>query len=71
MQYFISESLDGFWGDPIVNETLEDRLQEDHLPLESFYFDPKYGRYAKFEIVDFYGRGGGLQFFNMIYEGKL
>lgn len=68
---YFSESLDGPWGEPVVNRTLLYRLGLERFPLESFYFAPKYGRYAKFEILDFYWKGGGLQFFNMIYEDKM
>ena len=36
-------------------------------PLETFNFpSPREVRFIKFEVVTFYGNGGGLQFFDVI-----
>ena len=50
----------------VLQETLEDsRQQKDPLPLQEFTFPKHAGRYVKFEEVSYYGRGGGLQFFDI------
>ena len=48
----------------VLHETLNDTtLTEDPLPLQNFSITPTEGRFVKFELLTFYGKGGGLQYF--------
>ena len=48
----------------VLHQTLNDtRLAEDPLPLQNFSITPSEGRFVKFELLTFYGKGGGLQYF--------
>ena len=59
-------SGNGPWKE-VVSETLEDsRQQKDPLPQQEFPFPTQNGRYVKFEVVSYYGHGGGIQYFNII-----
>ena len=63
---FSTDSPKGPWN-KVLQETLEDsRQQKAPLPLQEFSFPKHAGRYVKFEEVSYYGKGGGLAFFNII-----
>lgn len=48
----------------IVESKLPDRRQtNDPVPLNFFFFNQVNARLVKFEVMSFYGRGGGLQYF--------
>ena len=50
----------------VLQKTLEDsRRQSDPLPLQEFPISPVEARFVKFELVSYYGHGGGLQYFDM------
>ena len=50
----------------VLQKTLDDsRNQIDPLPLQEFSIAPTQGRFVKFELVSYYGHGGGLQYFDM------
>ena len=62
---FSSLSETGPW-QQVLDETLEDsRSQNDPLPLQTFNFDPKTAKYAKFKLLSYWGNGGGLQYFKI------
>ena len=53
-------------------ELTDGRQVEDPLPIESFSFEEEiFCKFLKFEVVSWYGVGGGLQYFDFIKgEGK-
>ena len=54
----------------VLQKTLGDsRQQKDPLPLQEFPISPVEARLVKFEVVAYYGTGGGLQYFNMNNNG--
>ena len=66
----VSKTGNGSW-DEVVHKTLRDsRFLPDPLPLKKFTFAEHIVKYIKFELLSFYGNGGGLQFFNVkgLYE---
>ena len=61
----VSKNENGSW-DEVVHKTLEDsRFLPDPLPLKKFSFAEHIIKYVKFEILSFYGNGGGLQYFHV------
>ena len=66
IKVFLKTSLNEPWQE-VVHEMLADsRQEEDPLPLLTFEFSPRLGRYVKVQVEDWYGVGGGLQYFNII-----
>ena len=54
----------------VLQKTLDDsRKQTDPLPEQEFSIPPTQGRFVKFELVSYYGHGGGLQYFNINNNG--
>ena len=54
----------------ILQKTLDDsRKHTDPLPQQEFSIPSSQGRFVKFELVSFYGNGGGLQYFNINNKG--
>ena len=67
----VSRNEKGPWIE-VLHKTLEDsRHQNDPLPLKKFSFNGRTARYIKFEMITFYGNGGGLQYFAVHYSGIL
>ena len=65
----LSETEDGPWK-MVLQTTLDDsRKQTDPLPLQEFSIPSTQGRFVKFELMSYYGRGGGLQYFNINKNG--
>ena len=64
-------TLGGPWI-PILDEELEDsRHLADPLPLQTFYLtEQTTSQYIKFELLSWWGDGGGLQFFDIWRKGK-
>ena len=63
------ESQDGPWK-IVLQKTLGDsRKQKDPLPIQEFPIFPVEARFVKFELVSFFGNGGGLQYFNINNNG--
>ena len=56
-----SDDLKGPW-DEILHETLEDSREMDVVPLKEFKIKKKVARFIKFNMLSFYGDGGGLQY---------
>ena len=52
----------------MLETTLEDsRRQNDPLPLQLIDLEAEVtGQFLKFELLEWYGRGGGLQYFDII-----
>ena len=64
----VSKNKNEGWSE-VIHKTLEDsRQQNDPLPMLKFPFAAKKAKYIKFEILTFYGKGGGLQYFHV--KGK-
>ena len=61
-QVSVGNDTIGPW-DEVVHEVLQDSRDLDKVQLEKFSFDERIARYLKFEMVSFYGKGGGLQYF--------
>ena len=49
---------------------LPDSRQQKTVPLLYFSFPKAKVRYVRFEVLDFWGKGGGLQFFQ-VASGEL
>ena len=63
------ETEDGPW-EMVLQKTLDDsRKQTDPLPLLGFPIPSSQARFVKFELVSYYGNGGGLQYFNINNNG--
>ena len=59
----LSHHSNGPWT-RVLQETLSDsRRASDPLPLLEFSITPKEARFVKFEMLSYYGHGGGLQYF--------
>ena len=70
-KFHISGSLSeqGPWGDTLLEEELEDgrRMSGNPPPILTFYFRrPVTLQFLKFELVEFFGIGGGLQYFSPV-----
>ena len=60
----------GPW-EEVIDESISDsRQQEKPLPFQKFNFDSVTARFVKFEVLSWYGAGGGLQYFNVLKTGK-
>ena len=54
----------------ILQKSIDDsRQQTDPLPLQEFSISSTQGRFVKFELVSYYGHGGGLHSFNINNNG--
>ncbi len=66
---FFSKNKNGPW-EEILDETLLDsRNQPNPLDLQSFSFEAVTAGFVKFEVLSWYGNGGGLQYFNIEKSG--
>ena len=61
---YVSDAEAGPWALALETAELEDsRMQEDPLPLQLFALNQETSaHYVKFEVLDWWGMGGGLQF---------
>ena len=50
--------------------SLQDSRQQKPVPSIDFAFPQTTVRFVRFEIIDFWGNGGGLQYFK-VHSGKL
>lgn len=67
-----SLSEQGPWGERILEEEMEDgrRVSGNPPPIHTFYFRlPVTFQFLRFELVEFFGMGGGLQYFSPV--GKI
>ena len=61
-----NDSTDGSW-EVILEQNLEDSREQTPPPtLELMFQDSLVVRYIKFEMLEFWGNGGGLQYFAVI-----
>ena len=69
---FVSQTESGPWIE-VLQYSLEDsREQQDPLPLQRIPLDTAAtGQFIKFEIMEWWGKGAGLQFFDIIWEGNV
>ena len=68
-EFRVSFSSDGDDFEELIHTNLEDsREEEDPLPIQEFYFESVFASHVKVEILDFYGNGGGLQYFTAMYD---
>jgi len=68
-KFRISGSLSeqGPWGDTLLEEELEDNRRLSGNPILTFYFRlPVTLQFLRFELVEFFGIGGGLQYFSPV-----
>ena len=62
-------SEDGPWK-MVLQKTLDDSRQHmDPLPLQEFSIPSTKAKFVKFELLSFYGNGGGLEYFNINNDG--
>ena len=67
--HFSSTNKKGPWKE-ILDETLVDsRNQPNPVDLQSFSFEAVTAGFVKFEVLSWYGIGGGLQYFNIEKSG--
>ena len=63
-----SKSAEGPW-QTILQENLEDNRQQSSPPVKELLFkNPVVVRFVKFELLEFWGQGGGLQHFSVHAE---
>ena len=63
-----SKSAEGPW-QTILQENLEDSRQQRSPPVKELLFtNPLVVRFVKFELLEFWGYGGGLQHFSVLAE---
>ena len=68
----VSRAQSGPWTEALGDTDLEDaRQQQDPLPIQQFSFSTSHEiRFIRFQILSFWGTGGGLQYFELQYFGK-
>ena len=67
--FHFSTNKDGPWKE-VIDETLADsRNQENPLPLQAFSFGSVTAKFVKFEVLSWYGIGGGIQYFDIKNSG--
>ena len=60
-----SQSQDGTWTKVLEASLSDSRNQTDPLPLQWIDLqEPVTGQFLKFELLEWFGRGGGLQYFD-------
>ena len=65
-----SLSPNGPWHE-VLDESISDSSQQEKpLPVQKFNFDSMTTRFVKFEVVSWYGAGGGLLYFNLMKSGN-
>ena len=62
---YVSLDLNSSWT-LVLEEELADSRTVAPAPINKFNIQPVSARYVKFELVSFWGLGGGLQYFNII-----
>ena len=68
-EFRVSFSSDGDDFQELIHTNLDDSMeQDDPLPIQEFYFEAVPANRLKVEILDFYGNGGGLQYFTAMYD---
>ena len=53
----------------LLEDSLADSRQLDPVPEENFSFSETELRFVKFEVLQFWGVGGGLQFIEVLSSG--
>ena len=48
----------------VLNEILQDPREIGDVPAERFEIKPTCAQFVKFQIISWYGNGGGLQYFS-------
>ena len=62
---FLSKEKSGPWEEVIHSSLKDSREAADPLPIERFSFAERFAKFVKFELLTFYGNGGGLQYFHV------
>jgi len=65
---YLGDSPHGSWNQILKDYVLVDNRKKDPPPQKIINFDSgsELGKYVRFDVIDYYGSGGGLQYFNMI-----
>ena len=63
-----STTLDGTF-DTLLEDRLPDSRQQDPVPAVTFSFPESEVRFVKFEVLEHWGAGGGLQFIELLPTG--
>jgi len=64
-QVFFSESSRGPWA-LVLSASLPDSRNVNPVPMSTFNIPPVSARFVKFNLVSYWGQGGGLQYFHVI-----
>ena len=62
---FLTSDIGGVW-EEVLNEELEDSRKSSQVKPSKFKIKPTLARFAKFVLVDYWGNGGGLQYFTCL-----
>eukprot|EP00092_Neocalanus_flemingeri_P012265 GFUD01013221.1.p1 GENE.GFUD01013221.1~~GFUD01013221.1.p1 ORF type:complete len:589 (+),score=124.60 GFUD01013221.1:122-1768(+) len=66
---YTSQTNSGPWTQVLDTQLEDSRQQQDPLPIQIIAIDTKTTtQFVKFELVSWWGRGGGLMFFNIVDE---
>ena len=62
----MSEAESGPWTEVLEEELEDSREQQDPLPLQTLDLSTEVtARFVKFELLTWWGNGGGLQYFDI------
>ena len=62
---YLSSKVDGIWEEALDGE-LEDSRKMTEVKPKKFKIKPTLARFVKFVLIDYWGNGGGLQYFTCL-----
>ena len=65
----LSMTEKGPWEEVVHRKLRDSRNHTDPLPVQVFSFNGRNAKFLKFDMLSFYGKGGGLQYFASHYSG--
>ena len=65
-----SANADGTWEELLVADLEDSRLQSPPPVQQLMFANPAVVSFIKFELLEYWGNGGGLQYFVPIYRAK-
>ena len=67
---FLSSNVDGIWEEALEGE-LEDSREMTEVKPNKFKIKPTIARFVKFVLIDYWGNGGGLQYFTCLDDDSI
>ena len=68
----VSKAGSGPWTTVLETTLVDSREQEDPLPLQTLGLGKTVdANFIKFDLLEYYGNGGGLQYLNIERQGKM